>query len=69
MNQTALYRVRTWDVELQKWTPQVGLPPGPFTLMGLRWVARMLRTMGYTANYGGSWQNGDPSVLVERVED
>ena len=37
MSQPAkLYQVLTWDSELQEFTPQVGVPPGPYTLFGLR---------------------------------
>jgi hypothetical protein len=66
------YRVLTWDIDLQKFTPQKGVRSGPYTLFGLRKALRKLREMGYSArrvfdpDHCG-WS--DPCVLVERIED
>jgi hypothetical protein len=56
----ATFRVLTWDTDLQEFTPQDGVDPGPYTLFGLRPALRQLREMGY-----GGWQS--PCVLVDRV--
>lgn len=57
------YRIRTWDIELQRFTPQRGVRSGPYTLFGLRKALRKLRQMGYEVSRRGGF-----SVLVERVE-
>jgi len=57
------YYVRTWDSELEKWTPQIGVRTGPYTLFGLRKAIRTLRGMGYSAT------RGDFSTLVEKVTE
>lgn len=44
------YWVETWNLELQQWTPQIGVPHGPHTLWSLRQALRLLRTMGYQAD-------------------
>lgn len=56
------YRVLTWDAEEQRFTPQLGVDPGPHTLFGLRAALRELRDLGYPA------ARGDPFVLVERID-
>lgn len=63
-----MYRVRTWEPDVVRpcalddaWTPQEGLPPGPFGKWELRGVLRLLRSMGYEA------RRGDPAVRVERI--
>lgn len=56
------YRVTTWDIERQDWTPQSGVPTGPYTLFGLRKALRKLRSMGYDVS-----RRGGVSVLVERT--
>ena len=65
------YRVLTWDIEEQKWTPQKGVRSGPYTLFGLRKALRELRRMGYPCNrdFLGYQEHGysDPCVLVERI--
>ena len=55
-----LFRVLTWDTDEQKFTPQDGVPEGPYTLFGLRPALRALRNMGY-----GGWQS--PCVLVQQI--
>jgi hypothetical protein len=57
-----LYEVLTWDSELGDFTPQEGLPPGPFTRAGLRGALRSLRDMGYDVN-----RRDAHSVLVRRL--
>lgn len=37
----------TWDTDLQRFTPQIGVHPGPYTLFGLRVPLRELGQMGY----------------------
>ena len=64
------YFVDTWDTTLQKFTPQDGVPYGPYTLFGLRKAIRALRGMGYSANrlpkIGVGDCAGDPSVYIVR---
>lgn len=50
-----MYFVETWDIDLQRFTPQIGLSPGPYTLFGLRKALRQLQTMGYMANRNDAW--------------
>ena len=57
------YEVLTWDAELQRFTPQLGVSPGPYTLFGLRPALRLLRDMGYPAD------RDDPFVLVELLPE
>lgn len=53
--------MRTWDGGAQQFTPQAGVPEGPYTLFGLRAALRAPRALGYAA------RGDDPSVLVEQV--
>ncbi len=71
------YTVRTWDTDLQAYTPQVGLslPWRGLTLWQLRRALQELRTMGYTAHrrrhfFCGEWDHSDNdyAVLVERAD-
>lgn len=58
----ASYIVKTWDPDLQRFTPQVGVPVGPHTLFGLRRPLRELQRLGYdTTRRDGHY------VEVERV--
>lgn len=57
------YRVLTYDPESGRFTPQLGVRSGPYTLFGLRKALRKLQGMGYAAH------RGDDSILVERIED
>jgi hypothetical protein len=59
----AKYEVLTWDTEVQKFTPQLGVRRGPYTLFGLRKAVRKLRDLGDPA------ATGDPMVLVQRLDD
>jgi hypothetical protein len=54
------YYVTTWDTDRQRFTPQVGVRRGPYSLFGLRKALRKLRDMGY------SGRRDDCSVYVER---
>jgi hypothetical protein len=54
------YYVRTWDAELQEFTPQEGVSEGPHTLWGLKHALRELRELGYEC------RGGDPNVFVFR---
>jgi hypothetical protein len=65
------YRVLTWDIDLQKFTPQKGVRSGPYTLFGLRKALRKLREMGYSAHRTfdpDHCGDSDPCVLVERID-
>lgn len=56
------YFVSTWDSEIQRFTPQVGVKYGPYTQFGIRKPLRRLREMGYGVG------RESPSVLVERID-
>lgn len=56
------YRVTTWDVDRQKFTPQEGLKSEPYTKWELRRALRALRQMGYDTKRAFA-----PSVLVEKI--
>lgn len=62
MTRKPKYRVTTWDVDLQRFTPQQGVRCGPYSLFGLRKALNALRRMGYDTSRGGGH-----SVLVERI--
>jgi hypothetical protein len=57
------YTVATYDMELERFTAQKGVKPGPYSLWGLRRALRKLRALGYEA------RKGDPSVMVQRTKD
>ena len=63
-----LYSVGTYDWELGRYTPQVGLsvPAFNITLAQLRQAFRELRRMGYECYYNR--HGNDSSVLVERTD-
>lgn len=48
------YYVTTWDTNLQRFTPQIGVRTGPYSLFGLRRPLRKLRQMGYDIMPRGS---------------
>ena len=58
-----MYMVETWDTDLQEFTPQIGVHPGPYTLMGSRKALRALREYGY-----GGYPSTEPCVLLRQVE-
>jgi hypothetical protein len=63
------YYVETWDTDAQKFTPQDGVPIGPYSLFGLRVAVLALRNLGYPCNYDGRHgYSGDPFVSVYREE-
>lgn len=68
------YSVRTWDPELETYTPQVGLsvPSNGLTLHQLRRALKELRGLGYTAHRrrqtNGEHDDNDFCVLVERCD-
>lgn len=57
------YYVETWDSDLQKFTPQIGVRTGPYTLFGLRKALRALRNCGYATSRGSGFY-----VLVSRKD-
>lgn len=72
---THTYSIRTWDSELQAYTPQAGLslPWHGLTLWQLRQAMRELRTMGYSCHryrdYNGDHCSNDYAVLIERDDE
>lgn len=60
------YRVRTYDINTGKFTPQAGIPEIVTGHSGLRKAIRALREMGYPADRSGDCS--DSSVLIERME-
>lgn len=56
------YRVTTWDMDLQRFTPQEGLPAEPWSKWGLRQALRWLEQRGYDVKRCVAY-----SVLVEKV--
>jgi hypothetical protein len=69
------YSLRTWDGDLQQYTPQAGLPfPWEgITLWQLKVALQHLRTMGYRCHRfrdpDGDHSNNDYAVLVERDDE
>lgn len=61
----ATYRIQTWDIDLQKFTPHHGVPSSGLSLYQLRLSMRMLQDCGYDCHYSQCGY-GDPQVLVER---
>lgn len=57
------FYVYTRDWELHKWTPQIGVPVGPYTQFGLRKALRQLQNLGYDTT-----RESGVSVLVERID-
>jgi hypothetical protein len=47
------YYVRTWDAELQQWTPQEGVPHGPHSQWDLKRALRALQNCGYDVGRAG----------------
>lgn len=47
---TPLYYVFTWEMEIEKFTPQIGVPCGPHSLQRLKEAMKKLRTMGYSCH-------------------
>lgn len=67
------YRVTTWDMELQEYTPQEGMrcPYDDLTLGQLREAIIELQELGYgcrcVKNADGGYDTNDTAVLVERL--
>ena len=62
----ARYYVYTWDMDLQRFTPQSGVRCGPYSLWGLRRALRRLQSMGYDCGRQDAWvlvTNEAPTVL------
>jgi|HubBroStandDraft_2_1064218.scaffolds.fasta_scaffold713933_2 hypothetical protein len=64
------YYVETWCPEQERFTPQDGVPAGPYSLFGLRAAIRALRDLGYPCDYRHAWDGhvGDPSVSIWRED-
>lgn len=62
----SVYRIRTWDADLQDWTPQEGVAEYAHGLGELRSTLRELQACGYSCHRIRG-VDSDPSVLVERV--
>ena len=69
------YQVRTWDIDLGEYTPQVGLgmPWQGLTLWQLKRALQRLRELGYSCHRfrdpsGEDHSDNDPDVLVERMD-
>jgi hypothetical protein len=58
------YYVITFDPELDRYTPQVGVRCGPYTLFGLRKALRKLESMGYDIR-----RDYASAILVEREDE
>lgn len=69
------YSIRTWDGDLQAYTPQAGLslPWNGLSLWQLRQAMRELRAMGYSCHRfrdpDGDHDDNDHSVLIERDDE
>lgn len=73
--ETPLYQVRTYDADLDEYTPQIGLdmPWQGLTLWQLKRALQRLRELGYSCHrfrdYGSDeHSDNDTSVLVERMD-
>lgn len=64
MSDTPKYSVLTYDWNLQKFTPQDGVSPGPYSQFELRRALRALRKLGYDVTRHGGF-----CVLVEKVKE
>lgn len=58
------YSVKTWDMELQRFTEQPGVPCRHLPLWMLRRAIRLLRFYGYTAHRIRG--DSDPYTLIEQ---
>lgn len=59
------YYVTTLDPETGHYTPQIGIPEGPYSFRGLFAVVRELRRFGYSARYSSRHPDeGDPYVRL-----
>ena len=72
LDPAARYQVRTWDIDEQRFMPQIGIEPWTgLTLWQLKGALRELRRMGYDCHYyrdaDGGHESNDPMVLVEKI--
>jgi hypothetical protein len=69
-----LYSIGTWDMDLQAYTPQNGVPAFNLTRGQLRESIKMLRSLKYKytvhrfRDADGSHEDNDWSVLIERTD-
>jgi len=61
------YSILTWDMELEHWTPQEGVPHTGLTIHELRRSMRLLQEQGYPCHRRGPDResNCDAFVLIE----
>ncbi len=59
------YSILTWDTNLEKYTPQDGVPELVTGFRGLIAAIRLLREAGYSADRNHC--SSDPAVLIEKV--
>lgn len=57
-----IYEVRTWDTDLDEFTPQLGMDRWYYGFAGLREALRQLQSHGYVG------RKGDISARIERVD-
>jgi len=67
-----LYSIGTWDIDLQSYAPQDGVPAYNLTVHELRRSMRMLQSLGHSCHRfrceDGSHDDNDWSVLIERTD-
>jgi hypothetical protein len=57
--------VETWDIDLQRWTPQIGIPPGPFTRRQMvETIIPLLDDMGYPCDESDLEDDSDASPYL-----
>lgn len=65
------YRVLTWDLDLQKWTPQIGIPRRTFTRAELvKTILPKLNDMGYQCDESEIDEpdgSGSPCLSIEEA--
>jgi hypothetical protein len=61
------YFIETWDTDLQKWTPQFGVPRGPWSEAGLiNHAIPALESIGYSVGFDRATGDAeDPYVMIE----
>jgi hypothetical protein len=63
MNRQPRYRVTTWDMDRQEFTPQEGVKSVVHGIGGLKRALRALQDLGYEG------RRSDCSILVERIDE
>lgn len=61
------YQILTWDMDEQRYTPQIGVPEFVTGQLGLRKAVRMLRNLGYTAHRIGD--DNDSYTLIQAIPE